>query len=335
MPNPTIVFPKARDVAIEDREIPKPGEGQILIRSTRTLISTGTELTIMSGEFPEGSDWAAYGKFPFTAGYSNAGEVVEVGEGVDEHWKGVHVTLPAHHAAYVVSRPGSVARVPETVEDKAACFSTLGIIVMNGIRQGYVTWGESIVIYGAGLIGQLAARFSLIAGARPVINVDVVESRQNLLPDGVHRVNPANEDPVEVVRRLTHDRMADAVYEATGNPAVLPEEFKVLRRQGRAVILSSPRGPSTFDFHDLCNAPSYTIIGAHNSSHPPEGVRELPWSMKRHTELFLDFLADGSLDVEPLVSHRVPYSEGPDAYRMLLEDRSNAMGVVINWDDAP
>jgi len=334
MKNPTIVFPKARDVAIEEREVSKPGEGQFLIRSTRTLISTGTELTIMSGEFSEGSDWAAYGKFPFTAGYSNAGEVVEVGAGVEKSWIGTHVTLPAHHAAYVLGRPDRVAVVPPGVQDEAAAFSTIGIIVMNGIRRGSVTWGETVVIYGAGLLGQLASRFCLIAGARPVINVDVVESRQDLLPSDVHRINPTKEDPVETVAKLTDERMADIIYEVTGNPNVLPEEFKVLRRQGRAVILSSPRGPSTFDFHDLCNSPSYTIIGAHNSSHPPEGVHEMPWNMKRHTRLFLDLLSSGSLNVEPLVSHRVPYTEGPDAYRMLLEDRSQAMGVVINWDSA-
>lgn len=334
MSNPTIVFPKARDVALQDRAVPTAGEGQILIRTTQTLISTGTELTIMSGEFPQGSDWDKYGQFPFTAGYSNAGKVVAVGEGVDESWIGVHVTLAAHHAAYVVSRPEGVTRIPGPVEDEAAAFSTIGVIVMNGIRRGTVTWGESVVIYGAGLLGQLAARFCRIAGARPVVNVDVVEGRQNLLPEDVYRINPTKEDPVETVRKLTNDRMADVIYEVTGNPSVLPEEFKVLRRQGRAVILSSPRGPSTFDFHDLCNAPSYTIIGAHMSSSPPDDVRDMPWSRKRQTELFLELLADATLDVTPLISHRVPYTEGPDAYRMLLEDRSKAMGVVIDWSGA-
>lgn len=331
MNNPRVVFPKAREVVVEDGEMPSPGEGQLLIRSTRTLISTGTETTILSGEFPEGSDWAAYGKFPFRAGYSNSGEVVEVGQGVDKSWVGTHVTLSANHAAYVLGRPDHVIPIPPAVSDEAASFSTIGVIVMNGIRRGAVTWGECVVIYGAGLLGQLAARFCRIAGARPVINVDVAQDRHKLLPPGVHTVNPTAEDPVDVVSKLTNDRMADVIYEVTGNPSVLPEEFKVLRRQGRAVILSSPRGPSTFDFHDLCNAPSYTIIGAHNSSHPPENVNDLPWNQKRHRILFLDLIAGGDLDIEPLISHRIPYTEAPEAYQMLLEDRSKAMGVVLNW----
>ena len=67
--NPTVVFPEPRMVVVEDRPVPKPGKGEMLVKTSRTLVSTGTELTILSGEFPPKSRWAQYGRFPFTPGY--------------------------------------------------------------------------------------------------------------------------------------------------------------------------------------------------------------------------------------------------------------------------
>ena len=76
--NPTVVFVEPKKAVIEDRPIPKPDEGQVLVKARRTLISTGTELTIFKGEFPKDGGWAAWAKFPFTPGYSNIGDVIEV-----------------------------------------------------------------------------------------------------------------------------------------------------------------------------------------------------------------------------------------------------------------
>jgi threonine dehydrogenase-like Zn-dependent dehydrogenase len=125
--------------------------------------------------------------------------------------------------------------------------------------------------------------------------------------------------------------MADVVFEVTGNAEAIPEEARLLRRLGRLVIVSSPRGPSLFDFHDLCNSPSLTIIGAHNSSHPAYETLNNPWTNHRHAELFFDLVADGRLDVGRLISHRVPYTEAPGVYEQLLEDRSRMMGVLFEW----
>ena len=121
------------------------------------------------------------------------------------------------------------------------------------------------------------------------------------------------------------------VFELTGNPDVITDEFDVLRDQGRFVVLSSPRGETPFDFHDYCNAGSYAIIGAHNASHPSVATPDNPWTQHRHAELYFDLVADGSLEVESLVSHTEPYNEAPRLYDELLEDRSTAMGVVLEW----
>src|SRR5207302_5766520 len=91
MENPTVVFTEPGKVVIEDRPKPPPNRGQLLIRTRRSLISTGTELTILSGDYPPDSHWSRYGKLPFVAGYSNVGEVIDVGAEVDAAWIGKRV----------------------------------------------------------------------------------------------------------------------------------------------------------------------------------------------------------------------------------------------------
>ncbi len=333
--NPTIVFAAPCEVVIEDRDVPSPGPGELLIRTRLTLISTGTELTILEGKYPPGSAWARYGKFPFAAGYNNIGEVVGVGPEVAEEWIGRRIATQGNHAQYLCLPPALARPIRPEVADEQAVFFTIAEIVMNGMRRGGVTWGEAAVVNGLGLLGQLAVRLCRLAAARPVFAVDPAGPRRACLPEdpGIVPVNPLEQDLAELVATMTRGRKADVVFEVTGNPDLIPGQVSALRRQGRFVILSSPKGPSLFDFHDLCNSPSFTIIGAHNGSHPKCEEGDNPWTMLRHAELFFDLLAQGALDMTPLISHRAPYTDAPMLYQMLVEDRSQAMGVLLRWGE--
>ncbi len=337
--NPTVVFTARGCVEIGDSDLPKPGDRQVLIRTSRSLISTGTELTVLSGEFPPGSAWANWAVYPFTPGYCNVGTVVEVGPGADRAWLGRRVASSGIHSQYVVSPATGPSRARpvhrDSISDEEAAFFAVAEITMNGVRRAGVRWGDSVVVYGLGLIGQLTARLCRLAGARPVIGVDVSDTRLSLLPNdpAMIRLNPAHDDVMAQIETATRGRKADVVVEATGRQDLIPSEFEALRTQGRFLLLSSPRGVSQFDFHDLCNANSATIIGAHVSSHPGEGELDLPWTRQRHTELFYDLVADGEIQVKPLISHRAPYTGAPELYKMLLQDRSHAMGVILEWPE--
>jgi 2-desacetyl-2-hydroxyethyl bacteriochlorophyllide A dehydrogenase len=334
MNNLTVVFPEPKRVVIEDRQMPNIGDDDMLVQTIRTVISIGTELTILNGEFPRDSAWDDYGKFPFIPGYNNVGKVVDVGKNVDKSWVGRKVAGYMPHSAYTIVRPESIRVINRDIPDEEAVFFTLAEIVMNGVRRGEVSWGESVVVYGLGLIGQFASRFCHFAGARPVIGIDVSENRIGILPKikGIKAVNTKNTDAVKAVSELTNGRMADIVFEVTGNPDIIPQEFPLLKRQGKIVILSSPRGiTKNFDFHDLCNSPSYTIIGAHNGSHPQFETPYNQWTQKRHAELYFNMVADGEIDVKPLISHRAKCNDAPNLYQMLMDDRTQAMGVVMEW----
>lgn len=334
--NVTVIAQKNKKVVLEDCPIPQVGPEQLLIKTKRTLISTGTELTILSGEFSSNSMWARCANhFPFSLGYCNIGEVAEIGKGVEEQWIGRRVGTyeGGYHAQYIIGTPEKCCIVPQNISDDHATFFVLATTVMNGVRRGKVQWGEAIAVYGLGILGQLTVRFCHIAGARPVTGIDISKPRLKYLPDlpRITGINPNDQEFTNRIKELTRYHLFDVVFEVTGNPDVIPQEFGILKTQGRFVVLSSPRGKTLFDFHDLCNWPSYSIIGAHIRSHPEVTIADNPWTKKRHIELFFDLVADEELDVEPLISHRESYEKAPELYKMLLEDRSQAMGVVLEW----
>jgi 2-desacetyl-2-hydroxyethyl bacteriochlorophyllide A dehydrogenase len=328
-----VVFPRPREVVLEPFEVEAPGEGHVLVEGEVSLISTGTELTALSGDFPEGSVWARYVRYPFAAGYSHVGRVTQVGPGVTELREGDRVSSMARHAGQAVVAAAGARRVPDAVSSEEAAFTTLAQIVLNGIRRGRLALGESVVVVGAGLLGQLAVQFARCCGALPIISVDPARERlATAQRHGASHVVPQLIDAArEPVAEATSGRMADVVFEVTGNPAVVPGALRLARRLGRVVLLGSPRGPVSVDFHDEAHTLGLEIIGAHNSTHPPAESPHTPWTLARHAELFYDLLTHRRVDVGDLVTHRYGWEQAPEAFRMLLEDRSRALGVLLQW----
>lgn len=334
-----VTFMGIRSVELRPVPLRSPAAGEVRVRTLRSLISLGTELTILSGDFPERSAWSSYGKYPFLAGYSAVSEVMEVGADVTSLEVGDRVVGLTPHVRQWVTAASSLTRVPDgALQAAAAPFLALAQIAMNGVRRSKVTWGESVVIFGAGLIGQMAARFCRIAGAQPVIVADVDEGRLARLPAEVQRlaISSTETSALEsLVKGANHGRLADVVFEVTGDPGLISGEFQVLKNmEGRFVVLSSPRGSTLFDFHDLCNKPSHTIIGAHNDSHPNVATAANPWTRSRHAEQFFDLIESKELSIAPLVTDDVQYISAPEIYRALLESRSGSLGVLIDWADA-
>ncbi len=328
-----LVFPEPNKSVLEEVELGEPGPRQVLFRTLCTAVSTGTELTIFSGDFPPQSAWARYGRFPFVPGYSACCVVEALGPGVEGLEVGQRVAGMTPHASHALVDASRVyATVPDGVSDEAAATVTLGQIAFAGLRRGRPELGESVVVYGLGVLGLLTVQYCRLSGARPVIGVDLYERRLEMAKQaGAHAVINGREDVPARVAELTGGRMADLLFEITGNPDIIESEFRVLRRFGRAVILSSPRGPSRFDFHDFCNSPSITILGAHTSSTPHQETIFSQWTYARHAELYLQLIAAEELKVQEFVTHVIPWREAEKVHPSLLEDRSEAAFVIIDW----
>jgi 2-desacetyl-2-hydroxyethyl bacteriochlorophyllide A dehydrogenase len=328
-----VIFPKPRHVVLEPQEVADPGPGQVLLRTERTLISTGTELTAMSGDFPPNSAWSNYIQYPVPVGYSSVATVLKVGEGVDQVQVGDRVGSTANHASYALHPARHLWSLPVGVDSEAASFATLAEIVLGGVRLSRLALGESVAIIGAGLLGQLVTQFCRAAGAWPLIVIDPAKERLRTAKEhgATHILPMLGEEAALEVKRLTKGRMADVIFDVTGNPPAMIGAVKLARRMGRVVLLGSPRGPVTIDLHNEVHTFGLEIIGAHNSTHPAAETPHTPWPMDRDVELFLEWQEAGRVDVRPLITHRYSWRQAPDAFLMLQEDRSRALGVVLDW----
>jgi len=333
--NHRVVFTDVRQVEVQPAEMPTPGPGEMLVRTTRTAISTGTELTMLMSDFPEGSKWDQITNYPCFPGYSHVGEVVEVGAEVEGWQPGDRVASGGRHAAWITLAPAQAHRIPDGVDDEVATLWMLGRIAFNGMRRGGLQMGESVVVFGLGIIGQFVVQLARLDGARPVIGVDLSPMRREFAEIGGADLvlDGAADDVAEQVSAATRERMADCVFEVTGVAALIPREMDLLHRMGRIVILSSPRGKTEFDFHDYVNSPSHTIIGAHNGSHPQVATPYNPWTPHRNTELLFDLIAAGEVTIEHIITHRYAWQDAPAAYEMLMADRGQAGAVILDWSD--
>jgi 2-desacetyl-2-hydroxyethyl bacteriochlorophyllide A dehydrogenase len=335
--NPALVVRRAGEVALADQLMADPGPGQILVRNSFTTMNLGTEMAVFNGAFRPGSWWDRNIRYPHCAGWGCLGHVAAVGAGVTKFEIGDRVVCDGHHGAYYLAGSGSPdgpQRVPAAVSDDQACLWSLSRVAMHGIRVGGLALGESAAVLGLGIVGQLALRFAWASGALPLAAVDVSPARLELARrGGASRVLAmAVEDAGKALLALNRDRKLDCVFDVTGNPDVIPHALRLPRMRGRLVILGSPRGPSTVDFHDEIHF-GVDVLGAQWNTYPPVETPQAPWTAARNGQLYFDLVQAGRIDVEGLISHTFNWREAPEVYQEVQADRSGFMGIRFDWRD--
>lgn len=171
MKSNTVIFTEPYKAEIQEIDCPKPGKSEVLIRTEQTLISTGTELTFLTGECPEKSKWSEYIHYPQKSGYSNVGIIEEVGEGVSKDLIGKRVASFSGHSQYVIVNVNELRMINYEIKPEEATFFALAETTINGIRRTGIELGNRVVVYGAGIVGQLAARFLLAGGCTEIFVV--------------------------------------------------------------------------------------------------------------------------------------------------------------------
>ncbi|HTE29675.1 MAG TPA: zinc-binding dehydrogenase [Chryseolinea sp.] len=328
-----IVFTAPLKVEIRDREVKNPLPDEILVLTKRTLISAGTELTVLRGQHTPGSVWHKLFEYPWDAGYCNVGTVLQTGSSVTKFKSGDRVASTGPHANKFIIKEEDCVLIPEEVPDDEAVFATIAQIVMQGVRQADIVLGESAVVCGLGLLGQMTILLTRHVGAWPIIAVDLEPIRQNIAKELGATFVTHPDNAAELIRQHTEERMADVVFEVTGSPAVIPKALEWVRKLGRFVMISSPSGPTTLDFHDLVNARGTVIIGAHNYTHASVANEYNRWTRNRDTMYYLQLVNAKLIKAEKLITHRFHWRNAADAYDQLLNDRSGTLGVVLEWND--
>lgn len=347
MQSRNIVFTGKDQVELYKQPVREPEPSEVLIKATKTLISTGTEGICLSHLFEPGSHWDQWVTYPFHPGYSMVGQVVAVGRDVEGIHEGDRFAVPEPHQEYVtvpitkrnpqngfLTVPTSeFYSVPDGISDEEATWFGLASIVQNGVRRAGHTLGDVVVIIGLGLLGQLVVQYVRLLGAQQIFAIGVSERRLAMAHEHGATVTLAMEahDARMHILNLTDGAGADVVYDVTGAAPVFSVSLTMLRRFGRLVLLGDTGTPSEQRLTGDVVTKALSIVGAHDTNPPAISTDHAHWSKRCMVELFFTYLLRGDMRVSDLVTHHYSPLDAPEAYRMLREERATAMGVLFDW----
>ncbi|KAA0939372.1 bi-domain-containing oxidoreductase [Streptomyces apricus] len=279
-------------------------------------------------------------------GYSLCGVVEQVGEGVDDVKTGDLVACAGNehalHAELNWVPKNLYAPVPDGLAPRHAAFGTVGSIAMQGVRQGEPQLGEVALVVGLGLIGQLVAQLLTASGVR-VVGADPDPARCELAERlGAAACGDPGSAAVEsAVAELTGGHGVDQVYLAAGGGSNQPVELaaRLCRDRGRVVDIGKCRLDLPWNAYyekelDVRFSRSYGP-GRYDPEYELEG-RDYPigyvrWTERRNLACFLDLMARGSVDVEPLVSHVADFDDAVETYRRLKDGELKAVAVLFRY----
>ena len=338
--NYKVIFPEKKKVEVAEWAMPEVGDNDLLIKVDVSQISTGTELTMLEANVEPDSPWQQNIVYPnLCVGYSSVGRIVAAGKDVSPDVIGKRVFAQAFHEKYAVYPADAyegLMWVPENVASEDAVFCAIASITNGSIRCSEIRPGDACVVYGAGIIGQMVARFAKAAGSTRVFVADISDLRLSKLPQDpcFIPINSTRENVAEVVKKNTiGGEGVPVVFETTGAPALIPQELACLCQRGKLIITSSPKGKSLVDL-DYCNRMGISIIGAHNFAvHPDVETPFNRWTKRRDSDYFLELLSKNQMTVNEMHTHRFHYKDAVAAYEMLMNDRTQALSVLIDWED--
>lgn len=345
------------------------GRGMVKIKTRKSLISAGTERMLV--EFSKGGLIAkakaqpekvkqvldkiktdglmptletVFKRLdePLPLGYCNVGEVIEVGDDVNEFKIGDRVASNGPHAEIVCVPKHLCARIPENVSDDQAAFTVIGSIGLQCVRLAQPTFGEKFVLVGAGLIGLVVVQLLRASGCE-VLAIDLNDQRLELAKHyGAETCNSGYGDPVAVAGAWTEGVGVDGVIitASAKTDEIVHQAAEMCRKRGRIVLVGvvglnlrrSDFYEKELTFQVSC---SYGP-GRYDDIYEQKG-RDYPigfvrWTEQRNFQAVLGAMAGGGLDVSSLITDRFPLAEAEVAYEK-ISNNSSAIGIILQYQD--
>jgi predicted dehydrogenase/threonine dehydrogenase-like Zn-dependent dehydrogenase len=361
-------------VNVLDLPVPHLGPDQVLVQSHYSLISSGTEIGTLSKTplelvkqtvsdpwmrravkqtvFATGVTQTARRVWhemttPREIGYSGAGTVLALGENLEGFQIGQTVAYAATgHAEITAPAINHVVPVPDGVDLRHAAFVTVGGIAIQGLRRADLQFGETVAVYGLGLVGQLCARIALAAGC-VVVGVDISpRANQQARSAGVSLVvDPTEPEWKRRVLDFTGKHGVDAtiVCASSDSPEIINSSMEITRRQGRVVVVGYVR----LDIHpknflqreiDLRYSRAYGP-GSYHTGYE-KGRLDYPfgyvrWTEKRNLEEFVRLLSTGAVSVEPLIGAVYDVDDAQEAFDAVRERSLPGIAALISYGTDP
>ncbi|MEQ9285431.1 MAG: bi-domain-containing oxidoreductase [Cyclobacteriaceae bacterium] len=360
---------KSGETILEEVPAPIVKKGAVLIQTKQTLVSLGTERMLVEfgkanliekarqqpdkvkmvldkiktdGLMPTLE--AVFSKLnqPLPLGYCNVGEVIAIGHGVNEFKVGDRVASNGPHAEVVCVPKNLVAKIPENVSNEEASFTVIGSIALQGIRLVKPTMGEKIAVIGLGLIGLITAEL-LKANGCDVIGFDFDKEKVRLAQaKGIYAVDLSTEvDQVKCVEEFTNNIGADGVIITASNKSndIISNAAKMSRKRGRIVLVGViGLNISRADFYE--KELTFQVSCSYGPGRYDENYEQkgqdypLPfvrWTERRNFETVLSAIANGRLDVKPLITEELELEH----YRKVYDNigKSKAIASIINYSN--
>lgn len=363
---------KSGATILEEVPVPQVKSGYVLIKTTRTLVSLGTERMLV--EFGKANlidkarqqpdkvkqvldkiktDGlqptleAVFNKLgqPLPLGYCNVGKVVAVGRGVTEFQVGDRVASNGNHAEYVCVPQNLVAKIPDNVSDDEAAFTVIGSIALQGIRNLNPQLGETIVVVGLGLIGLVAAQL-LKANGCHVIGTDFDQQKVDIANSfGVTAINPGKGvDPVKFVEDYTNNIGADGVLitASAKTDEVIHQACLMSRKRGRIIlvgVIGLNMRRDDFYKKELTFQVSCSYgAGRYDEEYENKGhdypFAYVRWTEKRNFQAILGAIANGGLNVKSLITEIVDLENYQEIYGDMRK-RGSIASILKYPEDAP
>ncbi|MBM4258953.1 MAG: zinc-binding dehydrogenase [Deltaproteobacteria bacterium] len=287
---------------------------------------------------------------PMALGYSSAGTVLAVGRDMEDFAVGDRVACAgggyASHAEVVNIPKNLLVKLPDPVDFEAAAFATLGAIALQGIRLAEVKLGEVVAVIGLGLLGQLTVQMLKAAGCI-VVGMDIKSQRADLAQQfGADAVAITAEQCQAMCTRLSGGQGADAVLITADTKENAPVELAgdLARDKGvvvavGAVGMTIPRKVYFEKELDFRISRSYGP-GRYDAEYEEKGhdypIGYVRWTENRNIQAFVRLLAEGKVNVKPLITHRIAIEQAPQAYDVVLGKTGEPfMGVLLTYPEQP
>lgn len=334
MNNPTITFVAPGKTEIIDNPVVAPAKGQALVRLAVSTVSGGTERANLLGDHSLSmSEAPAPASYPRIMGYSSAGTVEEVGEGVENLKKGDRVALFwSKYYMFNTISASNVFPVPDGIAFEDAAFLHIATFPLAAIRKCRLEIGESAVVMGMGILGQTAVRLLRAAGAAPVIAADPDENkRERAIEIGADLAfDPYAPDFAESVKRAT-DGGAKVGIEVTGFGAGLNGILDCMARFGRVALLGCTRNSDfSVDYYRKVHGPGITLIGVHTLARPKTESSPGMWTQRDDMKALTKLILGGRLDLKGLIQETYSYRDAVSVFDRLAVSKAFPL-TQIDW----
>jgi 2-desacetyl-2-hydroxyethyl bacteriochlorophyllide A dehydrogenase len=324
-------FTAPRTVELRPERISLPGPDQVRVRATASALSQGTEMLVYRGEVPADlpldlPTLAGSFGFPIKYGYATVGRVLDVGAGVENLAPEDPVFVHHPHQDIFVISAAMPVRLPDGLDPLLGLFVANLETAVNIIHDTPLHLGETALVFGQGVIGLLVTQLLKIAGADRVLVVDPLKKRRELaLVVGADGAFEPDDLPGNVFD-ATAGRGADVAVEASGSGAALQAAIGAIVAEGTVVVASwYGTKPVVLSLGERFHRGRVRLRSSQVGRVSPDlGLR---WDRNRRMETVLNLLP--RLRLKELISHRFPFEEAPDAYRLVDEYPDEAVQIIL------